>query len=795
MSKCAFPLILMILLGTLSHHHASDTSLPPESEYVTVNDQGQFVLHGERQRFWAPIGKLFIPANVTSDDSPEIKAQKLNLSRKGTDLLLRRFEDLGFNGFRLWIAVPDTEDYEVGDGSEADSVDYFLAKAKERGFRVWAAGLNRSGFISPENVNILEDPDTAADWQSAVEALPKDKRHLREALAKFWDPRLEALLMERMKAIATHTNKHTGLRWADDPVFCVWEISNEEWWIRKMVGGQWQELPAYWRNQLVARWNQWLLAKYGSEEALVQAWKGLLDGESLTQGTILFAPMAGATKTTVAINDAGAHALAAVQALKQEYRREDFSTKRGEDVLEFLVQMQLGFKQRVEAAIKSWGRSTALSPVLYDTGIGYEIQSQYLHQNADAVSHDAYINGFGPEYKEPDLSGLQTPRERKYEQLNAERLSANEGLWVNWLLKPPGIAQGVPWLEHNRVERKPFLVYETQIQQPAKYRADFPLRLAALASIQDWDWVSWHYFASTDDVGVIERPFDKAMDITTGSHPQGYHFTFDEVQTAMMRAAGMLWRQGVFAPAPNPTRFIYGRKSLFDPASMDYAGSYGENGLDMLQTTYEHGVRIQIDPTRDEDEVVGEVVRFEDRHTHNPYRPTDQILFDWKKGFLSMDAPAGVAWTGMLGRYGDAVEFRNGVVLRDVTIHNPDGIYEPISKEQNYIAFALYSEDGKPLAETKSASLSLVSTSFNTGFQLGRKTGESPYRPPEGTVQGSLPVLVARVGATIEAPALNGMTFILRDWHMEEIGRGIVRDGRFQLSPDQPVFLVQFQRQ
>ncbi|MEX0652684.1 MAG: hypothetical protein WD534_05360 [Phycisphaeraceae bacterium] len=67
---------------------------------------------------------------------------------------------------------------------------------------------------------------------------------------------------------------------------------------------------------------------------------------------------------------------------------------------------------------------------------------------------------------------------------------------------------------------------------------------------------------------------------------------------------------------------------------MDYAGSYGSMGMDMFQTVYQHGVRIRIDPTREDDEVVGPVVRFEDRHTHNPYIPTEQTVFDWKAGYL-----------------------------------------------------------------------------------------------------------------------------------------------------------------
>lgn len=766
--------------------------LPPERDYVTVKD-GHLSLHGERQRYWAAIGKLYLSAGVKPGDSETVRKEKVARAHAGTDRLLQRFKDLGFNGFRLWTSLPNTEHYVVGDGSPADSADYFIQKAKENGFRIWAAGMNNAGDLTPEAADLVDDPATVGAWKEAIAKLGPGNTSVRGAIMKFWDPRVEALLIQRMKEVATHTNQHNGLRWADDPVFAVWEISNEEWWMRKMVGGQWQKLPDFFRNELVTKWNDWLRTKYGSDEKLRSAWGELLPGETLREGSILFAPMAGASNSSVSINDSNAQALAAVSALKQTYSREDFSAARGADVLEFLVSLHVGHKQRVAQAVKSWGRSTKLSPLLYDTGIGYEIQSQYLQQQSGAVSHDAYVNGWGPKYVEPDLAKAKTEREKKYEQLAAERISANSGPWVNWLLKPPGITQGVPWLEQNKEEGLPFLTYETQIQQPAKYRADFPLRLAALGAIQDWDFVCWHYFNPGDDVATADRPFDKPLDITTGAHPQGYHYTYDEVQNAMMRAAGLMWRRGSFAPAGKPTKFIYGRKSLYDPASMDYAGSYGETGLDMLQTTYEYGTRIQIDPSREEDEVVGPVVTFADRLTHNPYKPTPEILFDWKKGYLSMDSPSAVAWTGLLANYGDKVEFQNGVILRNVKINNPQGIYEPITEQEKYIAFALHSRDGQPLSKTRSASLSLVSTSFNTGFQLGKEAPE-PNKAPVGTQAGGLPVLVARVGATVEARALEGMHYVFRDWEMKEIGAGKIMEGTLTIPADKPVFVVELSR-
>jgi len=481
--------------------------------------------------------------------------------------------------------------------------------------------------------------------------------------------------------------------------------------------------------------------------------------------------------------------------MKQTYTRADFSEQRGRDVMEFLVQLHVSHKLRERDAIKPLGKSTRLSPMIFDTGIGYEIQSQYLHQQADAVAHDAYVNGLyraiTPKEREDELAKATTPVMRTQKELELDQMQPNAGPWVNWLAKPPLIAQGVPWLEHNRVEGKPYLCYETQIMNPAKYRADFPLRLVALASIQDWDWVCWHYFGdgSLNSAGTDEKPFEKALDISTGSHPQGYHFTYDEVESAMIRAAGHMFTGKLVPAAPNPTRFTFGRDALFDPASMDYAGSYGRLGLDMIYTTYQHGVRVKIDPTIEKSSVLGPVVSIDDRATHNPYTPHGGVTFDWKKATLTIDTPASAAFTGLLARHGKRVDFvgGSGVTLSDVVLVNPKESADPVTDNERYIAFAFYSLDGKPLAESKRASMSIVSTSFNTGFHLS--TG-----PDDPNKAGMLPVQVTRVGATVKCDAMNGMRYIMRDWNGAPIGSGVIQSSQIVIPSNLPVFAVEMSR-
>jgi len=61
-------------------------------------------------------------------------------------------------------------------------------------------------------------------------------------------------------------------------------------------------------------------------------------------------------------------------------------------------------------------------------------------------------------------------------------------------------------------------------------------------------------------------------------------------------------------PAPKPTTFIFGRRTVYDPSGMDYAGSYMkmfDGGDDMMPTVYRYGARLKLDVTRETDSIIG----------------------------------------------------------------------------------------------------------------------------------------------------------------------------------------------
>lgn len=726
-----------------------------DSNYVTVEGSSLY-LNGTRVRFWSAIGALPPDWKGKGDIDPYVSNQRT----------VEHLKDRGFNMVRLWkvkeIAERQNYTYKKGDKSPLDIMDHFIHILSKEGFKIWFAGAGGIyGTPSPQDVEQMKDKASAKIWKDVLENTSSkvERRILAKGVADVWNKDMQEVAIKKIEKLLNHVNQHSGLRYADDPVFAVWELSNEQWWMTNMKGGRWSKLPKFLRDDLIAQWHGYLKDRYGSNENLIEAWGFLLPGEDLQKGTILLAPQRE-TMDAVELNDGNPIAAEAFEGVKQEYGRGDFTRRRGEDVLRFFMGLLIDYKQKMAQVYKKQGKSSSKCPLIYDTGVGYDIHAQYIHQLADATSHDAYINGF----KTTDTTHARYP-------------------FYTGLEEPPRICMHFPWLEAGSAPDKPFFCYETQIGSPAKYRTEFPYRLLFLASVQDWDIISWHYLGPIDY--SQEKPFEGALSYPGPGQFQ-YHYTFDEVQASAMYVAGKIFTNTLLEAPASPTQFIYGKNSLYDPEAMDPTGSYGESGLHILPTTYRYGSRVGIDTTRETDTIIGPFVHGYGWIHPNPLKPTDQMTYNWNRGFLQMDAPGAAVFSGFLAQYpDDQVNFGNGVTIKNVSVNNPENSPYPVTDDEMYVSIGLTSTDGQPLASCKKAAISAVSTSFNTGVKVEHG---------EVVNNGTTPVLVTRVGCTIEAPALKGMKYVLRDWHMNEIGKGTIKDGTITISADQPVFLVELER-
>ncbi|NBC82123.1 MAG: hypothetical protein GVY19_01960 [Bacteroidetes bacterium] len=771
----------------------------PDSDYVIVRN-GHLTLDGERIRFWGYIGTLDPPPfkgkKFSEINDPDEKKAACELAKRKIDLQVQRMVDMGFNLVRYWAGNWGhfSNNYQPGDNSYSDFLAYSLNKMDKHGLKIWWASAAEIGQIQPEDVKIIDDPATAKAWEDAIREIyqleGKNSKKLglaRGNLAVAWDPRLTELAVRRMELNTQFRNKYkNGLKMADDPQVVVWELINEEWWFSKMIGGKWQELPEFFQEQLLEKWHDYLLDKYENNQNIINAWGFLLPGENLMEKSIMLAPMRNSTKPII-MNDVNPIALESLTGIKQEYSREDFTAQRAADVIEFFMDTWLRYKNIRAEALKNSGKSCRLSPLVWDTGAGFEIQSQYLHQQADAVTMCTYVKGM-------------------HHDKNHDRYPFNSGLE-----ELPRLSWDVPWVEHAKSPGKPFFAYETQIGNRTKYRAEYPMRIVSLASVNDWDIINWHDFGEMGDPRD-EKPYDGRIEVVNAL---SLHYGSDEVQVSQMYAAGEAFKNFALKPVQDPTLFIFGKQYLYHPESMDYGGSYGDIGKSMMPTSFAYGCNVYIDtslssnpdhPVFDgKEELYQEFIQkgylvkgktYKPRvYEPNPIQPTNEIEYNWQKGHLLFDSPKIAAYTGFMAKYGTEIVFDNGTILSDVSIQNPQEMPYPVTGDEKYISFILTSKDGKKLENTNEAIISLVSTSFNSGYTLDERSDANEFVGPGVTNRGSTPVLVARVGATISNNALNGMQYTFRDWHMKALQSGVIQNGKLVIPAEEPIYIIELKRE
>ena len=775
--RCFAPAALGFFLLLTPEISAMNVDSIPDDAYVTVSPEGHLMQNGKRVRFWGIIGHWMNTRDLDkaheSGDSSRIAAAA-DQTRKNLVAMADRMVDMGFNLVRLW-AAPTLKPYKKGDLSCDDLYAGFLVELDKRNIRIWNSVL-MGGAARIDDVNLVNDPATAEAWKQAVKKAGGEISCW--SCARVWDRRIEAAAMRNRAKYANWRNAYKGdLRWADDPQVVVWELENEERWQQKMFRGEWLSLPRFFQDELIQQWNGFLKTKYGTDAKLCDAWLGLLPGESMAAKTIQLMPLLDKT-SAIMPSDANPQVLALLKKTAgQKYGREHFNRQRGADVVEFLVKILIESKTREKEALEKEGKSTRLSPCIMGTAEGYDIHDLYKYQFSDATAIATYMNGF-----HHDSTYKRFP-------------------WYSGLEEPPRTGWNVPWLETQRIPNKPFIVYECGFENPAKYRAEWPYRILALASIQDFDIINWHIWGHLPDQSR-KNPWDGAMayshpEWNKGAGPLGLIYQNDEVYTAALKGAGEIFKNDLLKPAPKPTTFVFGTKSLYDPSTMDYGIAYGRIGDRVMPTAYRYGLQMYCDTSREDDTVIGPA--FANRiFEPMPFKPTEQIEFDWHKGHLKLDAPGAVGYVGFFAQYGGPVKFSNGIILDKVTMKNDSGIAYPVTNDELYVCFSAAARDGRPLNTSRDVLITLVSTSFNKGFKLDHSKFIAEFlwqENPKAVVEiGKWPVLFAKPGATITAPMLNGMKYSLVDWHMKTIGTGVISGGKFDIPADKPVFCMQLTR-
>lgn len=211
---------------------------------------------GKRIRFLG----VDLAANAAFPSHGDAEKVAARLAKYGINLVRLHHMDniwsIGTGG-SIWDAR--YKDHRHIDPAQLDKLDYLIYQLKEHGIYV-NINLHVSRQFTPED-----------GFPASVNDIPTsfDKR------VDEFDARMIVLQKEYARDLLTHVNPYTHTAYVDEPALLNVEINNEN----SLVGDPWANfgadldyLPQPFAGELQGKWNAWLASKYHSTAALNKGW-------------------------------------------------------------------------------------------------------------------------------------------------------------------------------------------------------------------------------------------------------------------------------------------------------------------------------------------------------------------------------------------------------------------------------------------------------------------------------------------------------------------------------------------
>ena len=415
--------------------------------FVQSRDGHLFFPNGQRAKFWGVC--LCGPAALPSHEQAEIVAARL--------------VKCGVNMVRLHALETRIFDAKFNDSAHLDPemldrLDYFIAQLKQRGIYIFM------------------------DWRTAWRVLPNDGLAPRKLYQwSMLDPRFQKLNDTYAKKLYLHRNPYTGNRLVDEPAIAVFEIVNERD-IFTLFTGRHKDDPdtARIREQLQARWNRWLAARYRTREDFAKAWTsaagacGLGADEDPSQDNVLL-PLP-------------AHALG-------RWDRDNTPAtgpSRASDTLLFLYELQTEYFKSRRAELRELGVRVPISGTNWHMTIRPNAKSNF---QLDFTENHSYWD-----HAQPWPPGRDCHTRTRNEPLVS-------------VSPATGGATIIDRLACGKAPDRPFIVSEYNFDSPNEYRCEGPIAMAAYGSLQDWDAIIcycfyggwsrwWDQISEADELGM-----------------------------------------------------------------------------------------------------------------------------------------------------------------------------------------------------------------------------------------------------------------------------------------------------
>ena len=232
--------------------------------FVRVQD-GHFVDGcGKRVRFLG-VNFTFGSAFPSHEDADKLAAR---LASQGINII--RFHHMDNHAAPGGIWKKGGPKLNILDPGQLDRLDYFIAQLKAH------------GIYADLNLHVSRNYWEGADFPDGLTT--RERRQQMPVYGKGVDKindQMIAMQRDYARNLLTHVNSYTKTAYAQEPAVAMVEINNEN----SLLQLQAANLPEYYRNDVLKKWNTWLKARHGSSEKLALAWGGSSPlGENIAPG-------------------------------------------------------------------------------------------------------------------------------------------------------------------------------------------------------------------------------------------------------------------------------------------------------------------------------------------------------------------------------------------------------------------------------------------------------------------------------------------------------------------------------
>jgi len=588
----------------------------------------------------------------------------IRMDRASVDYLARHLAKYGVNMVRLHGGIWQESDHTKVDKEYLDKYFYFITAMKRHGIYVTLS------IYFPLWLRFTpQDGYGDYNYQHPF-AMPFFNKRFQEVYKIWW------------RELMTTRNPYTGVALKDDPAVAMVELMNEDsyfFW----TFTPYQNIPAQQMEILEKEFGNWLKAKYGSLGAAFAAWGG-----ERIRGDDEAAGRAGFMGLWEMFNQRNKRAQDTAEFLAK-HQRAWF------DGMRDYLKKQLGYKGLVQASNWITASAQILGPL-----------DKWSNAGCDYMDRHGYFGG----PHEGERAGW----------------SLNVGDLYDDACALTEVAKGSLPLMDVIYNGLPSIISEVNWTPPNRFRADFPFLFATYGVLQGTDGVYFFAISGPWWQQVLSK-FSIQTPVVMGQFPaNALVFRLGLVQEgpavveANLKLADLFALKG--APVSQPV-------NLDELRAKDIpAGQTAQvQQLEAIDPLAHLVGKVQMNfMERDTPSRLADLSRYIDRAKGVVRSATGELVWDYQRGLVTVNAPKAQGACGFLQTAGT-------VSLRDVSI----------SAQMEYGTVLLVPLDGQPLRTSRKMLLQVMSEDTNYGWSAPG-TGKRAIQN-----LGTAPINVRRFAGTV----------------------------------------------